>query len=51
MVKEKDGVYVCEECEFGYKDKEWAEKCEAWCRTHKSCSLEITKRAVREVSQ
>ncbi|MBI2577569.1 MAG: hypothetical protein HYV77_01860 [Candidatus Wildermuthbacteria bacterium] len=31
----------CKECGFRYIEKEWAEKCEAWCREHKSCNLEI----------
>lgn len=34
--------YQCEECGFRYEEREWAEKCEAWCREHKSCNLEIT---------
>lgn len=38
-------LYQCEECGFRYKDKEWAEKCEAWCREHHSCNLEITAHA------
>lgn len=41
-------LYQCEECGFHYKDKEWAEKCEAWCREHHSCNLEIVKHAVEE---
>lgn len=28
-------------CGFRYEEKEWAEKCEAWCKEHKSCNLEI----------
>ncbi|MBI2626127.1 MAG: hypothetical protein HYW69_00865 [Candidatus Nealsonbacteria bacterium] len=43
--KENINLYQCEECGFYYKDKEWAEKCEAWCREHKSCNLEITSHA------
>ena len=48
--KEKEGktVYVCEECDFLYEDKEWAEKCEAWCKEYKSCNLEITKHSIQE---
>ena len=50
MVKEKkiNGAtyYQCEICKFYYKEKSWAEKCEAFCKKHKSCSLEITKHAV-----
>lgn len=34
--------YLCEECGFRYKEKKWAEKCEAWCREHQSCNMEIT---------
>lgn len=32
-----------------YKQKEWAEKCEAWCKEHQSCNLEIIAHAVRVV--
>ena len=50
MVKEikKDNqtFYQCEECKFLYKDKNWAEKCQAWCKENNSCNLEITKHAV-----
>ena len=35
-------LYQCEECGFHYEDREWAEKCEAWCQEHKSCNIEIT---------
>jgi len=45
MVKviEKDSkeYYQCEECGYIYEDREWAEKCEAWCGEHNSCNLEI----------
>lgn len=33
--------YECSECGIQYEDKEWAEKCEAWCKEHHSCNLEI----------
>lgn len=39
--------YVCEECGLGYAKKELAEKCEAWCKEHKSCNLEIASHAVK----
>lgn len=45
-VNNKD-LYRCPECGFQYKEKEWAEKCEAWCKEHKSCNLEIIKHAVK----
>jgi hypothetical protein len=46
MVKETKGrgktIYVCEECEFTYMDREWAERCEAWDREHPgTCNVEV----------
>lgn len=35
-------LYPCRECGFQYADREWAEKCETWCKEHHSCNLEIT---------
>gem|GEM_PF-6791038 len=29
-----------------HKERETAEKCEAWCAAYQSCSFEITKKAV-----
>lgn len=50
MVSEKEHesekIYVCDLCGYGYKNLETAERCEEWCATHKSCSIEITKDAV-----
>lgn len=51
--------YQCSECGLKYADdstslvtgKEWAEKCEAWCKEHKSCNLEIIEHAVKEISK
>jgi len=46
MVKEiqkgEKTVYQCEECGFHYEDREWAEKCEKWCRERHSCNIDIT---------
>ncbi len=39
-------VFVCSECSLSYADKEWARKCQVWCREHKSCNLEIIKHAL-----
>lgn len=39
-------LYACSVCGYIYKDKETAEKCEAYCKTHNQCSLEITKLGV-----
>lgn len=41
MVQERAGLFVCQECGYGYRERDWAEKCEAWCREHNSCNLEI----------
>ena len=43
--KENKELYQCEECGFHYEDREFAEKCESWCREHKSCNIEITAQA------
>lgn len=40
-------LYQCEECSLKYSDKEWAEKCEAWCKKYKSCNLEIIDHAIK----
>lgn len=43
----KSYTYICEECRFEYKEKALVEKCEAWCKTHKSCNIEITSYAIK----
>ena len=40
-------LYKCPECGLEYREKEWAEKCQAWCREHKSCNLKITEHALK----
>lgn len=44
-IKNNQTLYQCKECGFHYEDKDIAEKCEAWCREHKTCNVEITKHA------
>ena len=41
--------YQCAECGLQYTEKETAEKCQAWCKEHKSCNLEIIKHAVQDM--
>tara|TARA_B100001971_G_scaffold138572_1_gene128034 strand:+ start:294 stop:437 length:144 start_codon:yes stop_codon:yes gene_type:complete len=41
-------LFQCQECGLKYRDKEIAEKCQAWCKEHNSCNLEIIKDAVEE---
>jgi len=48
ITKENTELYQCEECGFKYRDKETAEKCQAWCGEHNSCNLDIIKDAVQE---
>jgi hypothetical protein len=43
--KDKE-LHQCEECGFQYAEKVWAEKCEAWCKEHQSCNIEITAHAI-----
>jgi len=39
--------YRCNECGFYYAEKEWAEKCQQWCKEHNSCNLDIIKHAIK----
>lgn len=41
-------LHQCGECGLKYKDKKIASTCEAWCRAHQSCNLEIIKHAVKK---
>jgi len=45
--KQEKTYFQCEECKFLYKEKQWAEKCETYCKKYHSCSLGITKYAVK----
>jgi hypothetical protein len=46
---EKGGkrFFQCEECNFLYAEKGLAERCEAWCKKHHSCNIEITRQAIK----
>lgn len=39
-------LYQCPECGLHYKDQLAAKLCEAWCKEHKSCNVDITKFAI-----
>lgn len=43
--KDEESLHQCEACGFHYREAEWAERCEQWCREHNSCNLEITAHA------
>ena len=52
MIKIKEQgkeLYQCEECGLKYAHKEWAEKCESWCKKYKSCNLEIIEHALKKL--
>ena len=51
VMQEDKKLYQCEECGFHYVEKEQAEKCEAWCKEHNSCNLEITAKAEENKAQ
>lgn len=36
----------CVECGLHYRDKKLAEQCEAFCKKHMACSMEIAPQAV-----
>ena len=42
----KHEYYKCKECGMRYADKTWVQKCEAWCKEHHTCNLEIIQHAV-----
>lgn len=44
--KIEEKLHKCSECGLHYKDYAQAEKCEAWCKEHHSCNLEITSYAI-----
>ena len=44
-VKNKE-YFKCKDCGLRYDRRIWAEKCEAWCKEHHSCNIEITSHAM-----
>ncbi len=47
-IKVIQGVYYCPVCGYGYADKRTAEECREYCSKNSSCSLEITRKAIRK---
>lgn len=39
--KPASNTYACPECNLRYRDRAKAEACEAWCKAHHSCNLDI----------
>ena len=48
MINCKENIkYKCDICDMYFKEKEWAEKCEDWCKNYYSCNAEITQHAIK----
>ena len=47
IIRNNKKYFQCEACEFYYEEKEWAEKCEAFCKKYNACSMDITKHSVK----
>ncbi|MBI4360801.1 hypothetical protein HY572_03440 [Candidatus Micrarchaeota archaeon] len=41
-------LFLCGECGLAYLEKSCVEKCEAWCKKHSSCPIEIISHAVAD---
>lgn len=41
-------IYQCEECGLCYRDRTWAEQCEAWCKEYHTCNIDIISHAQPE---
>ena len=49
MKEEKGGkrYFKCEACGLLYRERKWAERCQAWCSAHQSCSMDITRHRMK----
>lgn len=45
--REKE-LYQCGECGLQYERRKIAEQCQAWCKEHMSCNLDLIQYAVKE---
>lgn len=45
-LEDRPDVFLCDECGLGYASEAVARRCEAYCKEHQSCSIEITRDAV-----
>jgi hypothetical protein len=43
-------IFLCEVCGLGYLDENTADDCEYYCINNRSCSLEISRKAL-EISR
>jgi len=42
----EEKFHQCQACGYQHEEKEWAEKCEAWCKEYHRCNLDIIKHGV-----
>ena len=42
-VRDNQKHFYCEVCKLVYKEKEWAEKCEKWCKNNSTCNINTAK--------
>lgn len=42
-------IFQCSDCGLHYKDAKIARKCEAYCKKHKACSMEVTKHSIERL--
>jgi hypothetical protein len=47
IIKKGKEYFQCEKCLFLYKNKEFAGKCESYCKKRNSCNLEIIKHSIK----
>lgn len=47
IVENGKTLHQCKECGLKYADKEIAERCQSWCKEHKSCNLDIISHAIK----
>ncbi len=45
-MSDKKQIYQCQECGLHYRKKGLAKQCEAFCKKHKACSMEIASQAI-----
>lgn len=41
-------LFQCGECKLHYSEREIAERCEAWCKEHHTCHLDIIQYSVNK---
>ena len=46
----KEKLFTCPECKLTYKEKEWRDQCEKFCKEYHACNIEITSHAIKKES-